>query len=98
MPLFVVIGLDGPDGAARRNAHRAAHRAHLDGLRRDGRLKFAGTPRTDADDASIGAVLVLEARDLAEARELAERDPFVRGGVFATLLVAPFKWVHPQPS
>jgi hypothetical protein len=96
MPLFVMIGLDGPDGVARRDEHRAAHVAHIEGLEREGRLRFAGTPRNDANDASVGAVIVFEAQDLGEARDIANRDPFVIGGVFASLTVAPFKLVYPK--
>lgn len=98
MPLFVMIGLDGPDGAARRDQHRAAHVAHIDALDREGRIKLAGTPRSDSNDASIGAVIIFEAQDLEEAREIANRDPFVAAGVFESLTVAPFKQVYPKQS
>ena len=98
MPLFVMIGLDGPDGAACRNEHRAAHVAHIEGLHRAGRIKLAGTPRNDSNDASIGAVILFEAQNLDEAREIAHRDPFVTGGVFESLTVAPFKHAYPKES
>jgi uncharacterized protein YciI len=98
MPLFVLIGHDGPDGPARRNEHRAAHVAHVEALDREGRIVLAGTPRNDSDDASIGAVILFEARDLEQAREIAGRDPYVRGGVFESLTVAPFKRVFPRGS
>jgi uncharacterized protein YciI len=98
VPLFVMIGLDGPDGAERRNEHRARHVAHIEALDREGRIVLAGTPRNDADDASVGAVILFEARDLDEAREVVNRDPFVTGGVFESLTVAPFKRVFPKES
>ena len=96
MPLFVMIGHDGANGAARRDQHRAAHAAHVEALDREGRIFFAGTSRNDRNDVSIGAVLVFEARDLDEAREIAKRDPFVSGGVFESPTVAPFKHVYPK--
>ena len=98
MPLFVMLGLDGPESAERRNQCRARHVAHIEALERQGRIVLAGTPRNDDNDASIGAVILFEARDLDEAREIASRDPFVAGGVFQTLTVAPFKRVRRKES
>ncbi len=91
-----MIGLDGPEGAERRNEYRARHVAHIEALDREGRIVLAGTPRNDDNDASIGAVILFEARDLDEAREIAGGDPFVAGGIFESLTVAPFKRVFPR--
>lgn len=96
MSLFVMIGLDRPDGAERRDQHRAAHVAHIESLDGEGRIVMAGTPRNDSDDASVGAVILFEASDLAEAHAIAESDPFVKGGVFGSVTVAPFKRVYPK--
>ena len=96
MPLFVMLGLDGPDGAERRAEHRAGHVAHLAELERKGRIVLAGTPRDDGDSASIGSVILFEASTLDEARQIVGRDPFVTGGVFQSLTVAPFKRVLPK--
>lgn len=96
MPLFVMIGLDGADGAALRDRHRAAHLAHIETLDQAGRIALAGTPRNDTDNASEGAVILFEADNLDEAREIVSRDPFVVGGVFETVRVAPFKKVYPK--
>jgi len=93
-----MIGLDGPEGAERRNKHRPQHVAYIEALDREGRIVLAGTPRNDANDVSIGAVILFEARDLDEAREIVSRDPFVAGGVFESLTVAPFKRVFPRQS
>ncbi len=96
MPLFVMIGIDGADSAERRKQHRTAHVAHIEALDREGRITLAGTPRNDANDASVGAVVLFEASNLEEARAIANRDPFVTGGVFETFQVAPFKRVYPK--
>ena len=93
-----MMGLDGQDGAARRDRHRAEHVKHIEALDQEGRIKLAGTIRNDSDTASVGAVILFEARDLDEARQIASRDPFVTGGVFETLTVAPFKRVYPKES
>ncbi len=96
MPLFVMIGLDRPDGAELRNRLRSAHVEHIERLDHEARIVLAGTPRDDGDTASEGAVVLFEARDLDEARLIANRDPFVSGGVFGTVKVAPFKRVYPK--
>ena len=91
-----MIGHDGPDGAERRDQHRAQHVAHLEALDREGRIVLAGTPRNDNNDASVGAVIIFEADNLEDARDLVRSDPFVVGGVFESLTVAPFKHAYPR--
>ncbi len=95
MPLFIFIGHDGPDGFERRKAKREGHVAHLEALYRDGQLVFGG-PIRDASDRSIGAVLVLDAPDLAAARALVERDPYVAGGVFERIELSHFVRAFPR--
>lgn len=95
MPLFVFIGHDGPDGATRRQANRERHVAHLDALDRAGRLVYGG-PIRDAADRSIGAVLVLDATDLAAAQALVDQDPYVAGGVFARVELNRFVRAFPR--
>ncbi len=95
MPLFVFIGHDGADGLERRKAARTRHVEHLEGLYRDGRLVFGG-PIRDASDRSIGALLVLDAPDLAAARAVVDRDPYVVAGVFARIEVSHFARAFPR--
>ena len=95
MPLFVFIGHDGPDGSARRKAHRARHVAHLETLYRAGQLVFGG-PIRDESDRSIGAVLVLDAPDLAAAQAIVERDPYVAGEVFERVEISHFVRAFPR--
>lgn len=90
-----MIGHDVPDSAARRAANRDAHVSHVQVLHDAGRIALAGPMRDDQDQCSIGAVIVFEAASLAEAREIAARDPYVRGGVFEKLVVAPFHQAYP---
>jgi hypothetical protein len=96
MSLFAFIGFDGAEGAERRSAHRKAHLEHLDRLEAAGRIAFAGPLRNDTDDASVGAVILFEAADLLSARALVESDPYVVGGVFATVRVTPFRKAYPR--
>jgi uncharacterized protein YciI len=95
MPLFVFIGHDGPDGAARRQANRERHVAHLESLDRAGRLAYGG-PIRDASDRSIGAVLILDAPDLATAQALVDQDPYVVGGVFERVELNRFVRAFPR--
>jgi uncharacterized protein YciI len=95
MPLFVFIGHDGPNGSARRQANRERHVAHLEALDRAGRLVYGGPIRDDSD-RSIGAVLVLDAPDLAAARAIVEQDPYVAGGVFERVELNRFVRAFPR--
>jgi uncharacterized protein YciI len=81
MPLFALIGRDGPGAAELRKRHRPAHLEHLRPLARAGRVRFVG-PLLEGG-APVGSIVVFEAPDLAAARAVAARDPYVVQGVFA---------------
>ncbi len=93
-----MIGLDGPEGSDRRDRHREQHVAHVRALEREGRMVFAGPIRDDENEHSIGVVMVLETLTLDEAHELIDRDPYVSGGVFDSIIVKPFRQVIPEPQ
>ena len=97
MPLFVLIGRDGPDGIALRKRHREAHLANLQPLVDAGRVRFAGPIRT-ADGNPCGSVVVFEAADLAAAQAFAETDPYVVEGIFASLEVRETLQVFPKEA
>jgi len=88
--LFVLIGYDGPDGAARRVDVRPEHLATIEPLSRAGKAVLAG-PFTDGS----GSLIVFEADSLEAALEIARSDPYVRHGVFNRYEVKPFKRVFP---
>ena len=94
MPLFALIGRDGPRGAELRGLHRDAHLARLRELDRAGRLVFAGPLRTP-DGRPCGSLVIFEAEDLAAARSTAEADPYVTEGVFASFEVLETRRVLP---
>jgi uncharacterized protein YciI len=89
---FVIIGHDGPEGEAKRKAHRAAHLANLEQLDRQGRVILAG-PLTD----KTGSLLVLDFGTREEAEEFVRQDPYTIHGVFARLEIHPFMQVFPTP-
>jgi uncharacterized protein YciI len=98
MSLFVMIGRDRPDSAERRVRNREQHLAHISTLDREGRIAYAGPIRDDADERSIGSVIVLSAASMEEARSLVDRDPYVTAGVFESVSVNVFKQVLPAES
>lgn len=88
--LYVIIGHDAPDAAAKRPEVRPAHLAHLDPVARAGRVRLAG-PFLDR----TGSLIVVEADSLAEVWALVARDPYVTEGVFNRVEVKPFRQVLP---
>jgi uncharacterized protein len=88
---FVILGFDGPDGAAKRKLYRSAHLAKLDLLHSQQRIILAG-PLTDG----AGSLIVISAESLAEAEAFAKEDPYTLNGVFERIEVHPFSPVFPQ--
>lgn len=95
MALFIYAGYDGPDGAEKRPGLRPNHLDHLSQLDADGRILFAG-PLKDAQGAPCGSLIVMEAKDLAEARAIADNDPYTIGGVFERVDVFESLQVFPK--
>ena len=95
MSIFVLIGRDGAASPELRARVRPDHLAHLEPLSAEGRVCYAG-PLLDARGAPVGSVIVFEADDLAAARALAGRDPYVQRGVFASYEIFESKQVFPQ--
>ena len=81
MPLYALIGRDGPPGLELRAECRDAHLEKLGELADAGRVQFGG-PLRGEDGRPKGSVIIFEAADLAAARAIAERDPYVTEGVF----------------
>ena len=95
MPLYCYRGRDGDRGLELRKDHRDEHLAHLRKLDEQGRVVFGG-PLIDEGGNPCGSLIVIEAPDLASAREIAESDPYVTLGVFADLEVFETKQVFPE--
>ena len=88
--LFVIIGHDGPHAKDLRPKLRPDHLAHLGEYDRAGKVKLAG-PLIDG----AGSLIVLEAESESAVRAIADADPYVRGGVFESVEIHPFKQVLP---
>jgi uncharacterized protein len=89
--LFVIIGHDGPNGAALRPKIRPAHLDNLRPFVEQGKVVLAG-PFTDGS----GSLIVVDLESEAEAKRLAESDPYTTGGVFERVEVRPFRRVFPE--
>lgn len=82
MPLFAVICRDKPGALQTRLDTREAHLAHI---RDTGLVRMAG-PLMEAGEMR-GSLIVLEAGDLAQARDWAAGDPYAAAGLFASVEV-----------
>jgi uncharacterized protein YciI len=91
--LFVLICTDKPDSLALRLATRPAHLAWLETVV----VKGAGPFLDDAGNPN-GSLVIIEAKDKAEAEAIAARDPYAVAGLFASVEVRPWKWLIKNPE
>ncbi|MEW5249754.1 YciI family protein [Microbulbifer discodermiae] len=97
---YAIISEDVNDSLALRQGARAEHIARLQRLKDEGRLLLAGPhPAIDSEDPGAagfsGSLVVAEFPSLEEARDWADRDPYVAANVYANVTVKPFKPVLP---
>lgn len=98
--LYAIISEDVPNSLERRLAARPDHLARLEELRDEGRVVLAGPhPAIDAEnpgDAGFsGSLVVAEFDSLEDAKSWADADPYMIAGVYAKVIVKPFKKVLP---
>lgn len=98
--LYAIISRDHDNSLEKRLAARPAHLARLEQLRDAGRLILAGPhPAIDSPDPGpagfTGSLVVAEFASLDTARAWADADPYLEAGVYAEVLVKPFKKVLP---
>jgi len=87
----VIIGHDGPDGAALRPKVRPAHLDYWRPFVAEGKLLIGG-PFTDGS----GSLIIADFADEASAIAFAQGDPYASGGVFNRVEVKPFRRVLPE--
>lgn len=98
--LYAIISEDVSNSLEKRKPVRPAHLARLQSLQDAGRLVLAGPhPAIDNDnpgDAGFtGSLVVAEFESLGAAKIWAEADPYMAAGVYANVIVKPFKKVLP---
>jgi uncharacterized protein YciI len=98
--LYAIIGTDVPNSTGSRVAARPRHLERVQALVQQGRLVIAGPfPSIDAVDPGpngyTGSLIVAEFPDLDSARAWAAADPYATDGVFAEVVVKPFRQVLP---
>jgi uncharacterized protein YciI len=97
---YAICATDHPGSLAARLAARPRHLARLTELQAAGRLLLAGPfPSIDSEDPGpagfSGSLIVAEFADLAAARAWADADPYVAAGVYADVVVRPFRKTLP---
>ncbi len=97
---YAIIGTDVENSLAFRVKARPAHIERLNELLDQGRLLLAGPhPAIDAEDPGpagfTGSLVIADFPTLEDATDWANADPYVAGGVYAKVIVKPFKKVLP---
>lgn len=97
---YAIISEDTVNSLDKRKVARPAHLARLQQLADDGRLLIAGPhPAIDNDNPGeagfTGSLVVAEFHSLQDAQTWADEDPYVAAGIYASVVVKPFKKVLP---
>ncbi|MCO6055502.1 YciI family protein [Pseudomonas sp. MOB-449] len=98
--LYAIIATDVAGSLENRLAARPAHLARLEQLKAEGRIVLAGPhPAVDSNDPGsagfTGSLIVAEFESLEAARAWADADPYCAAGVYADVVIKPFKQVFP---
>lgn len=98
--LYAIISEDSENSLGKRKATRPDHLARLEALKQQGRLVLAGPhPAIDANDPGeagfTGSLVVAEFDSLQAAQAWAAADPYQAAGVYARVVVKPFRLVLP---
>lgn len=98
--LYAIMGRDLDGSLGKRMAARPAHVQRLRELQQAGRLILAGPhPAIDTADPGpagfTGSLIVAEFESIDDARSWADQDPYAAAGVYAEVIIKPFKKVLP---
>lgn len=93
--LYAIIATDAPGTRQQRLAVRPSHLARLQQLKDEGRLVLAGPHPAEDGEGFTGSLVVAEFDSLQAARDWADADPYRDAGVYAEVIVKPFKLVLP---
>lgn len=98
--LYAIISQDVENSLDKRLSVRPAHVERLQQLKEQGRLIIAGPhPAIDNEDPGpagfTGSLIIAEFESLEAAQTWAHDDPYIKAGVYDTVIVKPFKKVLP---
>ena len=98
---FAIVSEDVPNSLTLRLSVRPAHIARLEVLQTQNRLLLAGPfPASEGEEAQgggfTGSLIVAKFDSLEAAQNWAQADPYVKAGVYAQVMVKPFKKVLPS--
>jgi len=97
---YAIISEDVENSLPLRVKAREAHLARMQELVTENRVLIAGPhPAIDSEDSGsagfTGSLVVIDFPSLEEAKAWADDDPYVAAGVYASVIVKPFKKVLP---
>ncbi len=95
---YAIISEDIENSLALRMEARPAHIARIKKLKDDGKLLLVGPhPAIDSEDPGeagfTGSLVIAEFDSLTGAKAWADEDPYLLAGVYAKVIVKPFKKV-----
>ena len=98
--LYSIVGIDVENSLQARLAARPEHVERLKALVSQGRLIVAGpNPAIDSGDPGdagfTGSIIIAEFDSLQDAQDWADADPYILGGVYASVEVKPFNQALP---
>lgn len=79
--LYTIICRDSPNSKPTRMEHLADHLAHIEKVM--DRLKLAAPLRDETGQTFTGALLVITASSIGDARAFIEADPYFKAGIWA---------------
>jgi uncharacterized protein len=97
---YMIYSEDVENSLALRKQTRPAHLARIQTLLDEGRVLVAGpNPAIDSEDPGeagfTGSLVIAEFASLTEAQNWADTDPYMLAGVYAKVIVKPYKKVLP---
>ena len=98
--LYAIISQDVENSLDKRLSVRPAHVERLQELKEQGRLVLAGPhPAIDNNEPGpagfTGSLIVAEFESLETAQFWADSEPYIKAGVYDSVIVKPFKKVLP---
>ncbi len=92
--LYVLICQDKPNSSELRQSVRPKHLEYLGSQE----VRFAGPMLSDDQSEMIGSIVFIAADSLADAKTIADNDPYYLAGLFEKVTVRPFKQAIPAAS